>query len=92
MHSRRILGVGCRCSNIISDTEVLETSAIVNEGQNVGPGLGNFRLSPDLQDQLEDTEGFEPSKPRKELVSLARRWFQPLTHVSSCLASQGEAL
>lgn len=32
---------------------------------------------------MEDTEGFEPSKDRKALVSLARRWFQPLTHVSS---------
>ncbi len=31
---------------------------------------------------MADTEGFEPSKPRKELASLAGRWFQPLTHVS----------
>ena len=32
---------------------------------------------------LADTEGFEPSKDREALASLAGRWFQPLTHVST---------
>ena len=35
--------------------------------------------------KMEDTEGFEPSKDREALASLAGRWFQPLTHVSTQL-------
>ncbi len=35
---------------------------------------------------MADTEGFEPSKDREALASLAGRWFQPLTHVSKQLA------
>ena len=33
--------------------------------------------------KMADTEGFEPSKDREALASLAGRWFQPLTHVSA---------
>ncbi len=40
---------------------------------------------------MEDTEGFEPSKDREALASLAGRWFQPLTHVSAQLA-RGRAI
>lgn len=42
--------------------------------------------------KMADTEGFEPSKDREALASLAGRWFQPLTHVSARLAGQVEAL
>lgn len=36
-----------------------------------------------MRSKLADTEGFEPSKDREALASLAGRWFQPLTHVSA---------
>ena len=31
--------------------------------------------------------GFEPAVPDKEYDGLANRWFQPLTHLSGCLAN-----
>ncbi len=37
---------------------------------------------------MADTEGFEPSKDREALASLAGRWFQPLTHVSTQLGQR----
>ena len=36
-----------------------------------------------MNKKMADTEGFEPSKDREALASLAGRWFQPLTHVSA---------
>jgi hypothetical protein len=33
---------------------------------------------------LAETEGFEPSVRFNPYDALAKRWFQPLTHVSGC--------
>jgi hypothetical protein len=38
---------------------------------------------------LAETEGFEPSVPFKRYDALAKRWFQPLTHVSRPVPSAG---
>ena len=51
------------------------------------PHVGELRGESSFRElcwgQMEDTEGFEPSKDREALASLAGRWFQPLTHVST---------
>ena|GEM_PF-4574910 len=52
----------------------------------LGPRLNaayNFASFLEMTQKMADTEGFEPSKDREALASLAGRWFQPLTHVST---------
>jgi hypothetical protein len=55
-----------------------------HKGTEINQNIGFKRRSRmEENNELAETEGFEPSVPNSQHGGLANRWFQPLTHVST---------